>query len=169
MLRNYHAFGFGGNKAESSSPFAGRSGSDQLTLSKQVLSIIELQNKIREIRQAREEAANSPEAQMLDTMQRALKTLKSCSTIAARIKAGDKVPLKDLRYLMQNDPQAYHMAMAARTPKENPKKWESAIPKDEQEENRSVADVSGQAGGTQASSGVSSADSSSDGTGPCIA
>ena len=66
-------------------------------------------------------------------MQKTMEILKICNKIAARIRAGDHVPLKDLRYLMKHDVQAYQMAMVSRKPKEDPKEWESAIPNEEQE------------------------------------
>ena len=101
LSRGYFSSGFGGNKAETSSFLAGRAKSDQVTLSKQALAVVQMQNRIRAIEQAKENAENSPEAQVLDSMQKAMKILKICNKIAARIRAGDRVPLKDLRYLMK--------------------------------------------------------------------
>ncbi len=152
LSRGYFASGSGGNKAETSSSLAGRAKSDQVTLSKQVLAVVQMQNRIRAIEQARENAENSPEAQVLDGMQKAMKILKICNKIAARIRAGDRVPLKDLRYLMKHDSRAYQMAMAARKPKEDPKEWESAIPKEKQEQGPSADYAEGQTGGAQTSS-----------------
>lgn len=171
LFHGYCASESGGNKAGVSSPLAGRAKSDQVTLSKQVLAVVQMQNRIKAIEQAKENAKNSPEAQVLDSMQKAMKVLKICNKIAARIRAGDNVPLKDLRYLMKNNPQAYQMAMASRKPKEDPKEWESAIPKEEQENGQSADHAGGQADGVQASSGcecssgMSSDGGSSGGTG----
>ena len=171
LFHSYGASGFGGDKAGVSSPLAGRAKSDQVTLSKQVLAVVQMQNRLRAIEQARENAENSPEAQALDSMRKAMKVMKACNKIAARIRAGDHVPLKDLRYLMKNDPQAYQMAMAARKPKEDPKKWESAIPKEEEQETRQSADhAETQTDGVQASPGCEcssgmSSDSGGTGTG----
>ncbi|HIW84680.1 MAG TPA: hypothetical protein H9873_10215 [Candidatus Dorea gallistercoris] len=148
LFRGYRTSVLGGTGIEAPSSLLGRAKSDQLTISKQVLAMLETQNRIREME---ERLGNSPESQTLDTMSKAMKTLKTCSTIAARIKAGDKVPLKDLQYLMRNDPQAYHLAMAARKPKENPKEWDSAVPKEEQEECRTTRDTLERADGAQAS------------------
>ena len=53
-----------------------------------------------------------------------------CSKIAARIRAGDKVPLKDQQYLLKNNPDLYNLAMIARRAKEHPKKWDSLVPKE---------------------------------------
>ena len=57
-----------------------------------------------------------------------------CSKIAARIRAGDKVPLKDQQYLLKNNPDLYNLAMIARRAKEHPKKWDSLVPKENKEE-----------------------------------
>lgn len=153
LFRGYCDAGFGGNKAGISSPFEGHAKSDQLTLSKQALSLIQMQSKIREIEQAKENAENCSETHMLESMKKAMDVLKTCSTIAARVRAGDKVPLKDLRYLMDNDPQGYQLAMASRKPKVNPKEWKSAIPEEKQEERKSDGDGSTevQADGVQTS------------------
>lgn len=162
MVRGNQIFGFGGSRAEKPSSLLGRVKGDQLTLSEQVLAIIQHQNKIREIE---ERAGNSPEAQAVDNLSKAMKVLKVCSKIAARIRAGDKVPLKDLQYLMRNDPQAYRMAMASRKPKDAPKEWESAVPKDEQAERQSIRDLETQVNRSQAlSEAGNSAGMSSDGS-----
>lgn len=149
----YYAPGFGGNQAGTSSPLTSRSNSDQVTLSKQVLAVVQMQNRLRALEQAREDAKNSPEAQALDSMRKAMKVQKTCNKIAARVRAGDHVPLKDLRYLMKHDPLAYQMAISSRKPKEDPKKWDSAIPKEKQENGQQAASSGEASGGMQASSG----------------
>lgn len=171
LFYGYSASGFGENKAGVSSPLAGRAKRDQVTLSKQVLAVVQMQNRMRAIKQAQGNAENSPEAQVLDSMRKAMKVLKICNKIAARVRAGDNVPLKDLRYLMKHDPQAYQMAMAARKPKEDPKKWESAIPKEEQENEQSAHHTGGQTDGVldlsgcESSSGMSASGDASGGSG----
>ncbi len=154
LFRSYRASDFGGNKADTSSPSTGRAKRDQFILSKQVLEVIQIQNSIMEIEQAKKSARNSPEAQMLDNTKKAMDVLKTCSKIAARIRDGDKVPLKDLQYLMKNDPQAYQMAMASRKPKDDSKEWERAISNGEQEDRQSDGDTGGQTDGVQTSSGA---------------
>ena len=152
MFYGYRASGLAGNKAGISSPLAGSAKSDQVTLSKQVLAMVQMQNRLRAIELARENAENSPEAQALDSMRKAMKIQKTCGKIAARIRAGDHVPLKDLRYLMKHDMLAYQMAMASRKPKEDPKKWDSAIPKEPQEKAQAAEPAGGQADSVSASS-----------------
>lgn len=152
LFYGYRASGSAGNKAGVSSPLASDAKSDQVTLSKQVLAVVQMQNRLRAIEQARENAENSPEAQALDTMRKTMQIMKICNKIAARIRAGDHVPLKDLRYLMKHDIRAYQMAMASRKPKEDPKEWESAIPKGEEEDKQSADRVGEQTDGISTSS-----------------
>lgn len=160
----YRTSGLAGNKAGVSSPLAGTAKRDQVTLSKQVLAVVQMQNRLRAIDQAREDAKNSPEAQALETLRETTKIMKICNKIAARIRAGDHVPLKDLRYLKKHDMQAYLLAMTSRKPKEDPKEWKSAIPKEEQEKEQSADRGGGQADGASAPSGCpSSSGMSSDG------
>lgn len=135
---NYRTSGSAGKAAGVSSSLSRSVKNDQVTLSKQVLAVIQLQNRLKAIEQARVDAENSPEAQVLDSMQKTMKIMKICNKIAARVRAGDRVPLKDLRYLMKHDIRSYQMAMAARKPKEDPKKWESAIPKGEEDNSQRV-------------------------------
>lgn len=58
---------------------------------------------------------------------------ENCAKIAARIRKGDKVPLKDMRYLMKHDARLYVLTMAMRQEKEDPKKWKSVLKNEEQE------------------------------------
>ena len=79
-----------------------------------------------------------------------------CSKIAARIRAGDKVPLKDQQYLLKNNPDLYNLAMIARRAKEHPKKWDSLVPKENKEESpgesTAAAEEIPSSGGTEAPS-----------------
>ena len=149
-----------------STPLPGRAKCDQLTLSKQVLTAIQARNKIRELEQAEKDACSSPEVQMFNSTKKAVKILKICSKIAARIQAGDNVPLKDLQYLMKNNPLAYKMAMASRKPKKDPKECESVVPKERLGEGQSDGDTGGRASSDgEGSFGISSAGGFSGGSG----
>ena len=151
LFRGYSMSGFCGNEAVASTPLPGRAKCDQLTLSKQVLTAIQARNKIRELEQAEKDA---------------VKILKICSKIAARIQAGDNVPLKDLQYLMKNNPLAYKMAMASRKPKKDPKECESVVPKERLGEGQSDGDTGGRASSDgEGSFGISSAGGFSGGSG----
>ena len=123
--------GFGGNQARASSPLTSRANSDQVTLSKQVLAVVQMQNRIRALAQAREDAKNSPEAQALDSMRKAMKVQKTCNKIAARIRAGDHVPHEDLRYLMKHDAAGVSDGYGhLRKPKKIPRNGTVLIPKE---------------------------------------
>ena len=69
----------------------------------------------------------------LDALSKALKTMDKCRKIAGRIMRGDKVPPQDERYLMDNDPDGYKLALVCRKPKEKPKEWETALDEEDLE------------------------------------
>lgn len=68
-------------------------------------------------------------------MKDSIKVRSKCMVIAARLAAGDKVPMKDERYLQKNDPDMYAQAMKVRIPKKDPKEYDSIL-EDEDEENQ---------------------------------
>lgn len=98
-----------------------------------------------------------------DALGEQMKAMERCHKIAARIMRGDKVPPEDEQYLMLNDPDGYKLAMAMRTPKRNPKKWESVL-KDEEKDagSRQAAEADGEA----ASSCGEAGDASGEGGAP---
>ena len=125
---------------QQSSPLQRTSRSDRMTLSRQALAYLEEQNQQAQ-EQARLEAerksgGKSEEEHALDLLKNSLK----CVKIAARIMAGDKVPPEDERYLMENDPEGYKMALAMRKPKKNPKEWKSVL---EDEDRKSASQDNG--------------------------
>ena len=69
-----------------------------------------------------------------DAMSKQLKMRMKCVEIARRIMQGKKVPLKDERYLMENDPKAYQLAMAFRKPPKKDEKECKSVLDDEDEE-----------------------------------
>lgn len=71
----------------------------------------------------KEEASGSP----LDAAVKTLKAMQQCQKIAARIRAGDKVPPEDEKFLQENDPAGYQLAIASRKPKKDPKEWDSVL------------------------------------------
>lgn len=125
--------------APQQSPLTVRNTGDRLSLSRQALSMLEQRNREMweqaQKRQKGYEKQKSSEEAALDSLGRSLRTMKLCNRIASRIRAGDRVPPEDLRYLMKNDPAGYRLAMAMRKPKKNPKEWESAL---EDEDRREV-------------------------------
>ena len=67
-----------------------------------------------------------------DPLVEAAEAARLCAKIAARIREGDRVPMKDLRYLLKTDPDLYLMAMIMRQEKEDPEKWDSLLKDKEQ-------------------------------------
>jgi len=117
---------------------SGGAGADRLTLSKEAIAHLEEQNRLFQERldqdmqrKARERIGEEDSGDgMLDALAERLKVMQKCQKIASRIMAGDKVPPQDEMYLMQNDPTAYKLAMAARKIKKDPKEWESEADKE---------------------------------------
>lgn len=106
-----------------------------------------------------EEKTGNSEA---DALGEQMKAMERCHKIAARIMRGDKVPPEDERYLMENDPDGYKLALAMRKPKKHPKKWESALKDEEKQasdsgENTDTAACE-EAGEASGSGGESAAD-----------
>lgn len=61
------------------------------------------------------------------------RVMSKCMLIASRLTSGDKVPLKDERFLQKHDMKLYLQAMKMRIPKQEPKEWDS-ITDDEEEQ-----------------------------------
>lgn len=91
-----------------------------------------------------------------EAMSEAMEVMKLCSRIAARIRKGDRVPQKDLRYLLQHDPNLYLMATIMQEANDDPKKWDSLIPEDEAEQAQADGDVEAAASGPGSAPSVES-------------
>lgn len=124
---------------------------DKFTLSRQALSWLEEQNrKMWEEDMEREQrrqdrmddslSALESAKHELDAMEKAMKMMRLCQKIAASIMKGDNVPPEDLKYLMENDPDGYKLAMAMRRPKEDPEDVKSVL----EEENNNSGEESAQ-------------------------
>ena len=135
-----------GRWAEAQAP---KEPADKLTLSRQAVAFVEEQSRkmwdeVREREQQRQSRMNAePSSDELDLLSQGLKVLELCRKIAASIMKGDKVPPEDLKFLMENDPYGYRLAMALRRHKEDPEEVDSVL---EDEENRN-------SGGEEASGG----------------
>lgn len=129
-------------KADASAPAQARSAprpaADRCTLSRQALSYLEQQNQLErelEERQARQRdrfGQVQDKSDELDMLSMGLKVLEACQKIAASLMKGDRVPLKDLKFLMENDPAGYKLAMALRKEKKDPEEVESVLEDEEQ-------------------------------------
>lgn len=140
---------------------------DKLTLSRQALSFLEEQNRKRldlEREQRRQARMNNSLSQLenskghLDRLDKALKVLSKCQKIAASIMKGNRVPPEDLRYLMENDPEGYKLAMAMRRQNPDPEDEKSVL--DEEDKNGGSTERSGDSGEAP---GVSAPEASSGG------
>lgn len=83
----------------------------------------------------------SAEEEELDAMSKALDTQMKCLKIAMRIMQGKKVPPEDERYLMENDPEGYKLAVSMR-----------GMVKEDDEECESVLDDEDKGGKTKSAS-----------------
>lgn len=112
---------------------APKSRADKLSWSQQALAFLQEVNrqdaeKQRKLLEARQKGKGEQ-----DLLGKALRVMDKCREIAARIIKGDKVPPQDERYLMENDPDGYKLALACRQPKEKPKEWESVLDEEDLE------------------------------------
>lgn len=97
----------------------------------------------------------------VDAMSQQLKTKMKCLEIARRIMQGKKVPIKDERYLMENDPKGYQLAMAMRKPPKKDEKECKSVLDDEDEQSKNTSD-SGEAAPVEASGGCEEPAASTD-------
>ena len=105
---------------------------DKLTLSRQAVAFVEEQNRmwaeVREREQQRQERMSAkPGSGELDLLSQGLRVLELCQKIAASIMKGNHVPPEDLKFLMENDPAGYRLAMAMRRHNPNPEDEESVL------------------------------------------
>lgn len=110
-----------------------RAGSDKTAWSQAALSFLQDLNRQDMERQRKLLEAKQKKDSELDALTEGLKTMEKCRKIASRIMKGDKVPPEDERYLMENDPDGYKLALACRQPKEKPKEWDSVLDEEDQE------------------------------------
>ena len=88
-----------------------------------------------------------------------MEMMEACMKIARSIMKGDKVPMKDLKFLMENDPAGYKLAMALRRNNPDPEEMDSVV---EEMEKRHAGE--GDSGGGEASQASAPAASSGGGT-----
>ena len=64
--------------------------------------------------------------------------LSKCMVIAARISRGDIVPAKDMKYLMENEPDLYKQAILLRQPKKDPEEYDSVLDEEDEKDSGSA-------------------------------
>ena len=170
MRRNVQIDKVMGRKAETADTPAGvqapqrKEPVDKLTLSRQAVAFVEEQSRkmwdeVREREQRRQSRMSAePSSGELDLLSQGLKVLELCQKIAASIMKGDKVPLEDLKFLMENDPDGYRLAMALRRHNPDPEDEESVLPDEDENAGRNPGtDGGGEAPSVEASSPSGSA------------
>ena len=106
---------------------------DKLTLSRQAVAYVEEQSRkmwdeVREREQQRRSRMNAePSSSELDLLSQGLRVLELCQKIAASIMKGNNVPPEDVKFLMENDPAGYRLAMAMRRHNPDPEDEESVL------------------------------------------
>lgn len=113
--------------------------SDRLELSQELREKLSEQQKAHMAELAQVEKDAKAAQEQAEAQAEAFKVLMRCIKIAGRIISGDIVPSEDEQYLLENEPKMYQMAVAARTPKEDPEEWDSVL---EDEEDASDSEAS---------------------------
>lgn len=88
----------------------------------------QLENEKAMLQQQLESAKEQSEA-----IEDSFSTFSKCMTIAHRITKGDKVPLKDMKYLMENEPDLYKQAILMRQPNPKPKEHKSVLEEEDEQ------------------------------------
>ena len=60
-------------------------------------------------------------------------TFSKCMTIAHRITKGDRVPMKDMKYLAEHEPDLYKQAIMMRQPNPKPKEHKSVLEEEDEQ------------------------------------
>ena len=90
-----------------------------------------------------------------DDYAKSLDTLRKCIVIAMRIIEGDKVPMEDHRFLMENEPEMYYKALMMRRIKEDPDEYDRISEDEEEEEQAFDSAAAGRAAVTELAAVVS--------------
>ncbi len=103
-----------------------------------------MKQMISSLREQNAQMAEQSEKQA-EAMKESLEKMKRCSKIAKNIQKGHKVPPKDEKYLLENDPKLYMMAMALRMLEDPDNKKVKSELKDEEEQqqNEEMPEVGG--------------------------
>lgn len=107
---------------------------DRLELSRQALEQVQKLQKARKVKREEQTGLSvlleSAEKET-ESQSGQFRTMALCQKIAARIRKGDKVPIRDQRYLMENDPELYRMSILLRQENKHPQKYKSLLKKED--------------------------------------
>lgn len=90
-----------------------------------------LKDMIAETNSLLEQLESSKE--QTEAMEEEFEILSNCMKIAMRILHGDKVPAEDIKYLMENQPDLYKMAMTMQYENDDPKEYDSVLEDEDSE------------------------------------
>ena len=113
------------------------SANDKCDISSEARAFIKMQKDLTEEKNTLLELIcneNKEEKNDYDSMTKTQKIILQCAKIAAQIKKGNKVSIKDLQFLLKHDHQLYMLAMVSKQPNDNPKRVDR-ISKEEKENN----------------------------------
>lgn len=166
--------------APASKTKAGTAGGDRLELSRAALNWVETlsdrnyqeqeqkaalqQQKMEDFTDLSQQLEDADDT--ADAQSDSLRVMNRCMKIAANIMSGKRVPLKDLKYLMEHDSKMYQMAMAMKRPSKDDEKCDPVI-RDEDEESPSDKTTAAGSDGTvsapESSAGAEAPSASADG------
>lgn len=94
----------------------------------------EQQQELKEREQEQEMLEKQLEASRkeAESMEDMFEAFAKCIKIAARISKGDIVPMKDMKFLAEHEPDMYKQAILMRMPNDKPKKHKSLLDDDDE-------------------------------------
>lgn len=119
----------------------GGSKTDTLTLTEEARKFLDTQKELENPTKAKREEYKDDLQRFLDSLNEdedsksnKFMDLAKCMKIAKRIQNGDKVPMKDIKFLAKNQPKLFMMAMTfRRNDNHDPKKYKTALDKKDEE------------------------------------
>ncbi len=127
---------------------------DTLTLSEEAQKFLQTQRELENASKNKKEQPKDDLQRLIDSMNETDNDDKSssfmdyakCMKIARRIQNGDKVPLKDIKFLAKKEPKLFMMAMTfRRNDNPKPKKYKTVLDKNDtkDEDSRTVSEADG--------------------------
>ncbi len=153
-----------GEKSKSNDPRT-----DTLTLTKEAQQFLKTQKEIENTQKSKKDEHKDDLQRFLESLNQENDDDKSssfldiakCMKIARRIQNGDKVPLKDIKFLAKKEPKLYMMAMTfKRNDNPKPKKYKTVLDK-----NDTKSDDTSMLSQTESASGGMSAEMLTEGLG----
>lgn len=96
------------------------------------------QEKQNQLEMLNQELENSNE--QAEAIGDEFKVYARCLTIASRISRGDTVPVKDMKYLAENEPDLFKQAIMLRMPNDHPKKHKSVLDDEEEQQTEQTSE-----------------------------